>query len=356
MEAGLKYFLYGGLSAAFLLYGLSLLYGATGEILLAPMAAKLATRSTDTTVFLGLVMVSVGLGFKVAVAPFHVWAPETYQGAPAPSAALVASLSKIAGFFLLSKVSMVGWGEIGGSGAWGGFAPGWMPLWCVMAALSLVIGNLAALAQRGLRRLLAYSAIAHSGTLLIGVLSNDRGLGEAALVYYLVTYAAASLGAFAVVAVIERSSGTDAIVSLAGLGRRSPLVAVSLGVFLLSFAGIPPLSGFFGKFFLFSAALKPGGPGMGLLWLIVLALITSAVALYYYLAVLKQMFVVKVAADPGPVGIHWMTRILLILCVLAVLLPGLFPGWILNRIGPGAGALGRSTVSLPIESLTSTGR
>lgn len=332
VEAGMKYFLFGGVSAGFLLYGLSLLYGATGEIQLAPMAAKLASRSADTGVFLGMVMVSVGLGFKIAAVPFHLWTPETYQGAPAPSAALVASLSKIAGFFLLLKIAWVGWREIGGSGGWHRFSPGWMPVWCVMAALSMVIGNLAALAQRGLRRLLAFSAIAHSGYMLTGILSSDIRLGEPALFYYVVTYAVASLGAFAVVAVVERHCGSDAIEGLAGLGRRSPLVACALGVFLLSFAGIPPLAGFLGKFFLFAAALKTGGADLGLLWLVALALLMSAVALYYYLVVLKQMFVLKPKEGAPPVLIHLMTRILLVVCVLAVLLPGLFPNLIFSRL------------------------
>jgi NADH-quinone oxidoreductase subunit N len=327
-EAALKYFLIGGVSAAFLLFGLSLAYGLTGELNLSKMAMKFAGAKLDPLVIVAMLMIVVGFGFKVAAVPFHLWAPDAYQGAPTPSAAFIASGSKVASFFILAKVMMLGFAGAEGSGAWRGFAQGWVPILAMLAALSVVVGNLAAIAQSSVKRLLAYSAVAHAGYALVGLLANEKSDGLAAVLYYVTTYGLTTLGAFAVVTVVQEKAGDDRLETFAGLSKRSPLLAFCLMIFLLSLAGIPPLAGFFGKFYLFKAGLfvKGGGAAsLGLLWLVILALVMSAVSLYYYLQVLKQAFVADAPPDAVPLPISRVTGAMLILLAAAVVLLGLFP-------------------------------
>ena len=185
-EAALKYFLFGGMAASFTLFGLSLLYGLTGSLELRPIAAALQGKGLDPLLAVAMVMTVIGLGFKIAAVPFHLWAPDAYQGAPTPSAAFIASGSKVASFFILAKVMMVGFAGAEGNGAWRAFASGWVPLLAVVAGLSMLLGNLAALAQDNVKRLLAYSAIAHGGYALLGVLTHNQQ-GVASLVYYVLT-------------------------------------------------------------------------------------------------------------------------------------------------------------------------
>jgi NADH-quinone oxidoreductase subunit N len=334
-EAALKYFLFGGVSAAFLLFGLSLAYGLTAELNLARMAARIASVKVDPLLLAALLMIVVGFGFKVAAVPFHLWAPDAYQGAPTPSAAFIASGSKVAGFFLLAKVLMLGFAGAEGSGAWRGYAQGWVPILAALAALSVVVGNLAAIAQSSVKRLLAYSAVAHAGYALVGVLANRQSDGLAAVIYYAATYALTTVGAFAVVAVVQEKAGGDRLADFAGLSQRAPLLAVCLMIFLLSLAGIPPLAGFFGKFYLFKAGLfVPGGgtASLGLLWLVILALAMSAVSLYYYLQVLKQAFVAKAAADAPALPMSPATGVMLAALAGAVLLLGVFPTLLINPL------------------------
>ena len=327
-EAALKYFLFGGVSAAFLLFGLSLAYGLTAELNLSKMAMKFAGAKLDPLLIVAMLMIVVGFGFKVAAVPFHLWAPDAYQGAPTPSAAFIASGSKVASFFILAKVMMLGFAGAEGSGAWRGFAQGWVPVLAVLAAFSVIVGNLAAIAQNSVKRLLAYSAVAHAGYALVGVLAGDKADGLAAVIYYATTYALTTVGAFAVVAVVQEGAGDDRLAAFAGLSKRSPLLAFCLLIFLLSLAGIPPLAGFFGKFYLFKAGLfvKGGGTAsLGLLWLVVLAIAMSAVSLYYYLQVLKQAWVVDVGVDASPLPVSRATSVTLIVLAVAVLGLGVFP-------------------------------
>jgi NADH-quinone oxidoreductase subunit N len=294
-EAGLKYFFFGSAAAAFTLFGFSLVFGASGSLELRAIARALAGQPLDPLLAVALVMTLVGFGFKVAAVPFHLWAPDVYQGAPIPSAAWIASGSKVAGFFILAKLLLMGFAGLEGSGVWGRFVPGWMPVLAAMATGSMLLGNLAALVQTSVKRLLAYSAIAHAGYALLGILAHSTA-GVSSLVYYAVTYALATLGAFGVLSVVADRAGDVSLASLAGLSRRAPLLSGCLLVFLLSLAGVPPLAGFLGKFYLFAAALHTGAAGLGLLWVVALAIALSAVSLYYYLLVLKQVFVV----DPPP--------------------------------------------------------
>ncbi|MDO8539204.1 MAG: NADH-quinone oxidoreductase subunit N [Opitutaceae bacterium] len=328
-EAGLKYFLFGGISAAFLLFGFSLIYGLTGSIEFTEIAQQLRVQPTTPLLVVAVVMILVGFGFKAAAAPFHLWAPDAYQGAPATSAALIASASKLAGFTLFVRLLWHGAGPAAGSVSSFTGAPGWLPVAAVIAGLSLLLGNIAALAQSNVRRLLAYSAIAHAGALLLGVIAAGSA-GPAPLFYYAATYGLATIGAFGVIAMIDRISPCQRITDLAGLYRRSPLLAGCLFVYVLSLAGIPPLAGFFGKFAVFAAALKISGLGGPIGWLAVLAILLSAVALYYYLVILKQALVVPPANDAPRIAVPALAAITLVVVAALLVVLGIFPSRILT--------------------------
>jgi NADH-quinone oxidoreductase subunit N len=317
-EAALKYYLFGGMSAALMLFGFSYLYGLTGTTSLAGIAASLAQQGTTPLLVVALVLVAAGLGFKVAAAPFHLWAPDTYQGAPAPVATLIASGSKVASFAVLIALTS---GFVRPTAATP--APAWIVLLLWMAAASIVLGNLAALVQTSVRRLLAYSAIAHAGYMLLGIAAHTPQSGSAVL-YYALTYALTTLGAFGVIAIVERSAGSDRLDAFAGLSRRNPLLAGAMLIFLLSLAGIPPLVGFWAKFNLFAAVLRAPGAAHWSLALVALALGASAVSLYYYLQVLKRVYVAApVKTEPMPVSSLELATLVVI--ALAVVLLGVFP-------------------------------
>jgi len=323
-EAALKYFLFGGMSAAFTLFGLSLLYGLSGETNLSQIAAALRGKGLDPLLVVAIVTTIVGFGFKVAAAPFHLWAPDAYQGAPTPSAAFIASGSKVASFFVFANVMLLGFAGAEGKGGLRDYAPGWVPVLAIVAALSMILGNLAALVQTSVRRLLAYSAIAHAGYMLLGVLSHS-GPSLASVVYYALTYGLSTLGAFGVVSIVQQDSGGDTLADFRGLSRRAPLLAFCMLIFLLSLAGIPPLAGFFGKFYVFAAALGPGASNLGLLWLVILALAMSAVSLFYYLQVLKQIYVVEIPAVASPPKRFIVTPVILAVVAAGVIVLGCGP-------------------------------
>jgi len=327
-EAGLKYFLFGSTASAFTLFGISLIYGMTGATNLTAIAPKLG--AVTPLLAAGIVMTLIGFAFKVAAAPFHLWAPDTYQGAPASSAAFIASASKVASFFVLGKIILVGFGPAQGSAAWHAMVAGWAPLLAVLSALSILIGNLAALAQTNVRRLLAYSAVAHAGYTLLGLVVGGRE-GFSATLFYTTIYAFTLVGAFGVVGLVRRETGGDDFSHFAGLRQRSPWLAGCMAVFMLSLAGIPPLAGFFGKFYLFSAALH-GAANYGLLWLVALALLGSLISFYYYLLVLKVIFVDKTASDGPALQVDFLQRASIAVLALIVLLLGLFPGGLVWQI------------------------
>lgn len=331
-EAALKYFLFGGVSAAFTLFGLSLLYGLSGATNLGQIAAAIQVPKLDPLLSLAIVMTAIGFGFKVAAAPFHLWAPDAYEGAPEPSAAFIASGSKVASFFIFARVMMLGFHGAEGNAAWHDYVPGWLPVLAILAAVSMVLGNLVAIVQKSVRRLLAYSAIAHAGYMLLGVMSHG-GPGLAALLYYAFTYGLATLGAFGVVAVVRKQTGSDGLSDFAGLSRRAPLLALCMMIFMLSLAGIPPLAGFFGKFYVFSAVLGAPSRPFGLLWLVILALALSAVSLYYYLQVLKQIYVVESPATAAPTRISMVSQVTLVSVALAIVVLGCAPEWLIGKLG-----------------------
>ncbi len=323
-EAALKYFLFGGMSAAFTLYGLSLVYGLAGSTNLADIAHQMANvAKPEPLLVVALVMTIIGFGFKVAAVPFHLWAPDAYQGAPTPSAVLIASGSKVASFFVFARLLLVGFAGTGGGAGWHEFAAGWAPVVAILAAASMILGNLAAIVQSDVKRLLAYSAIAHAGYALLGLLAND-GAGVSSLVYYTVTYGLTVAGAFGVVMAVEKVTGGSKLADFAGLGRREPLISFCMMIFMLSLAGIPPLAGFFGKFYLFTA-VAGGAKNLGLIWLVFLAVAMSAVSLYYYLQVLKQIYVVPAREGVPAAAAPASGRVLISLLALAVVVLGCRP-------------------------------
>jgi NADH-quinone oxidoreductase subunit N len=327
-EAGLKYFLFGSTASAFTLFGISLIYGMSGATSLAAISAKLGTMTPLLAA--GIVMTLIGFAFKIAAAPFHLWAPDAYQGAPIPSGAFIASASKVASFFVLGKIVLVGFGPAQGAAGWQAMIAGWAPLLAALAALSILIGNLVALAQTNVRRLLAYSAVAHAGYTLLGLVAGGRE-GFSATLFYTTIYAFTLVGAFGIVALVRRETGGDDFPHFAALGSRSPLLAGCMAVFMLSLAGLPPLAGFFGKFYLFAAALRVGG-NHGLLWLVALALFGSLISFYYYLIVLKVIFVDKDSSNRPRLKLDLLQTSSIAVLAGIVLFLGMFPGGLVWKI------------------------
>ncbi len=337
-EGAMKYYLFGGMSAAFLLFGFSYLYGLAGStnlqrIMLATYGVNAAR--TSPLLYVALVMVAAGLGFKVAAVPFHLWAPDAYEGSPAPSAAFIASVSKVASFALLIGISTAAAHVFGGVRAampafggplprYIGFGPTWSVIVTLIAVASMVLGNLAALAQTSVRRLLAYSAIAHAGYILLALAYFSQSPVSAnAVMYYILTYGLTTLGAFGAVSIVERATGSDRMDAFLGLHERNPLLASELLVLFLSLAGIPPLVGFWVKFNLFAAVLKVG-TGAVPLALVALAIAMSAVSLYYYLQVLKRVYVMP-AVDKTPVRTSHVPMMVLQVITAGVVVFGCFP-------------------------------
>jgi NADH-quinone oxidoreductase subunit N len=334
-QASLKYFLFGGMSAAFLLYGFSILYGLASSTNLAVIGAALRSQPHNPLVFVAIVTVIIGFAFKIAAVPLHFWVPEVYQEAPAPSAAFIASGSKVASFIAFFQILCIGFAQARGSVGLSHFVSGWAPAIAAIALASMLLGNLVAIVQPRLRRLLAYSAIAHAGYMLLAMLAGTPQ-SLAALVYYVFTYALATLGVFVVLQAVEEPIGGDALENFSGLSRRSPLLSACLAVFLLSLAGIPPLAGFFGKFYLFVSLLRSAPGSRSFLWLVIVAIAMSAVSLYYYLRVLKRVYVSDVVEDAPKLDVPIVLSIVAAILAAAVILLGCNPNWLLRWI-PGIG-------------------
>jgi NADH-quinone oxidoreductase subunit N len=287
LEAGLKYLVVGGFGSAVLLFGSALVYGSTGEINFEQIGAT--AHSHDALYVAGLAMLIAGLGFKSSSAPFHMWTPDVYEGAPTPVTSFMAAATKTVALLVMLRVLVV---------AFPAEAHIWTIAVAVLCCASLAIGNLAALVQRRVKRILAYSSISHAGFMLIAI-ASDNELGAKALFYYLIPYAAMSLGAFAVVAARERELGTIVTLdNLAGFGWERPFLGSAMWVFMLGFAGFPFTGGFFGKFFVFSAAYEHGW-----VWLIIVGVVATAVSLYYYLGIIRAMYLRSSAElQLAPVG------------------------------------------------------
>jgi NADH-quinone oxidoreductase subunit N len=330
-EAALKYFLFGGMSAAFMLFGFSLLYGFSNSTNLVQIAGAIHASPLNPIVLLAIVTTVIGFGFKIAAAPFHFWAPDVYQGAPTPSAAFIASGSKVASFFVFFQVLVIGFAGAEGSATVHHFQSGWVPVIVTVAVASMLLGNLVAITQTSLRRLLAYSAVAHAGYMLLAFVAHSEQ-SLAALLFYVATYALATLGIFGILSVTEKQIGNDSISGLAGLSRRAPFLSACLFIFLLSLAGIPPLSGFFAKFLLFTSVLAVSAGSKLLIWLILFAIAMSAVSLYYYLRVLKSAFVADPPENATEVQAPVLLQIVVGLLAAGVVALGCAPDLILNQI------------------------
>lgn len=323
-EAGLKYFLLGSFATSFFLYGIALTFGATGSTNIAEIAAALPHSQTLGFASLAVAMVLIGIGFKVSAVPFQVWTPDVYEGAPSPVVALLSTAPKVAAFAVLLRIVF---------GAYSQLNAHWLLLIWIMAALSMTVGNLGALRQQSVKRMLAYSSIAHAGYTLVAFTALSQE-GIAAVMFYTAAYAAMNIGAFAVIS--HAGSYDDRLVSVAdyrGLAYRSPLLGGALAVFLLSLIGIPFTGGFFGKFYAFTAALHAGE-----VWLTVIGLVNSGVAAYYYLRLLMSIY--GKPADDAPIQLVPKLRgsltLALLLTVSAIFILGIFPGRILSIARSGA--------------------
>ena len=326
-EAAAKYLLVGGFASAFVLYGMALVYGAAGTTVIPDIAKNLtSSAASNPMLILGILLMGVGFAFKVSAAPFHMWTPDVYQGAPIPVTAFMSVGTKAAAFAMIVRVFASGLPHL---------APEWQTLLAFVAAASMVWGNLMAIAQSSLKRLLAYSGIAQAGYVLIGVVAGGSN-GLAAVLYYLFVYMFMNFGAFAVLTLLAGPDGDrDRFADLEGLGRRNPVLAVAMTIFMLSLAGFPPSVGFFGKLFLFTA-----GVSAGYLWLVVLAVLMSVVSVFYYVRVLVPIWSPSTRLDGVPAPLSSIATVWL--SGAASVLLGVWPTTLLI-----AGQLGANPINTP---------
>ena len=307
-ESGLKYFLFGAFTSTIMLYGFSLLYGFTAKTNIYELsAALLAGNVPALPILVALLLVLAGFGFKVSMVPFHFWSPDVYEGAPTPIAAFISVASKAAGFAVLMRVLLA---------VFPGVQSYWGPLIAVIAVFTMTLGNTLALAQRNIKRMLAYSSIAQAGYALIG-LATLSSAGVAGTIFYLLMYTVTNLITFGVVILASRVIGSDEIADYAGLSRRSPGLALAFLVGFLSLGGMPPFAGFFAKFFIFAAAVQAG-----LIWLAVIGVLNAIIGLYYYLTVLKVVYLYRSEHDTEPIVVPRAYALALGLCAIGVILIG----------------------------------
>src|SRR5512135_263089 len=318
-EAGMKYFLFGAFTSTIMLYGLSLLFGFTGQTSFSGISAALANLD-KLPVMVALVLVLVGFGFKVAAVPFHMWTPDVYEGAPTPITAFISVASKAAGFAVLIRFFLLVFGSV---------QQEWIGLIAALAVATMTVGNVLAISQKNIKRMLAYSSIGQAGYVLIGVAAVGT-LGTAAVFFYLAAYVLTNIAAFAVVEVVTNVTGSELIKDMAGFSRKSPGVTFGLLAAMLSLAGVPPLAGFFGKFYVFSAAVgyQAADPATGLIthplvWLAIVGVLNSIVALYYYLIILKVVYVDRSEADTTEVPVSSTLKIGLFIASAGMLIMGI---------------------------------
>jgi NADH-quinone oxidoreductase subunit N len=311
LEAGIKYLVIGALSSGVLLYGLALVYTATGTTSLDGIRAALAGQAPGPLAAAGVILVLLGVGFKITMVPMHVWTPDVYQGAPTPVTAFISVVSKSAGFIFAVRMFSFAFADL---------RQVWEPFVMVGAVLTMTVGNLTAIPQTSAKRMLAYSSISQAGYLLVGFLGTSAS-GTSALLFYLFVYTLANVGAFSAVIAFSSATGSDLLDDYAGLSRRSPLLALVFTFSLLSLAGIPPLGGFIGKLYLFSAAME-----RGYLWLVIVAALNSVVSLYYYLLVLKRMYITEAPAGAGRLRVSLPVKAVLLLTTVGTFWIGILPG------------------------------
>lgn len=325
-EASLKYLLLGALSSAVLLYGMALIFGFTGQTQLGEIALVLQAMSpqallTSPALLMGIVLLIAGFGFKIAAVPFQMWVPDVYEGAPTTVTAYLSVASKAAGFAIILRVFFSAFDIPWLSQDWG-------MIFAVLAVISMIIGNVVAIPQTNIKRMLGYSSIAQAGYLMVGLATFGFApasvtLGQSGIMFFLASYALTNLGAFTAIIIISNKINSDQIADYAGMGKRAPVLALALTLCLISLIGMPPAAGFMAKFYIFSAAVQ-----YGLLWLVGIAVLNSVISAYYYLRVVKVMWFGEPASDEG-VPSSGAPRLALLLCCLGVLVLGVIPGLVM---------------------------
>jgi NADH-quinone oxidoreductase subunit N len=333
-EAAVKYFLLGAFSLGILLYGMSLMYGLSGTTGLRTMAVAFAGQTGDARLMLAVILVVAGVGFKIAAVPFHMWAPDVYEGAPTPVTAFLSVGSKAASFAMLLRIFLEGLPSMSAD---------WRLLFESLSIVTMTVGNFAALTQTNVKRMLAYSSIAHAGYLLIGIVAGTPR-GVTATLIYLLIYSFMQLGAFAVIVLLRRRDVVgDELKDFSGLSFRSPFAAFAMLLFMLSLGGIPPTAGFMGKFWLFGAAIEAG-----YVWLAVIGVLNSAVSLYYYVRLIVFMYLKKETIGSEPVPSAPLT-VALAVAVAATILLGVYPRLLFELADMSARTLGAAGLTAAIR-------
>lgn len=326
-EAGIKFLLLSAMSSAVLLYGMVLIFGFTGTTQLSEIFERLGSSiESDVSfgspaLFLGVILIVAGFGFKISSVPFQMWVPDVYEGAPTPITAFLSVASKAAGFAVILRVFYLAFGEI---------SLDWGILFAALSALSMTVGNLVAIAQSNIKRMLAYSTIAQAGYLMVGVAAiavrapDGETLGPSSVLFYLVAYAVTNLAAFFAIIAITTRTGSDLISSFAGMGRRAPVLALVLAFAMVSLTGIPPTAGFMGKLYLFSAAVKSD-----LMWLVVVGVVNSVLSAYYYVKVIRMMYMERPESEE-PVTTTYVPQFAIYVSGIGILALGIFPRWLIE--------------------------
>ncbi len=318
-EAGLKYFLLGAFSTGFMLYGMALIYGATGTTRLykiAEVVGQMTIPSANILLVAGMLLMMTGFAFKIAAAPFHMWTPDVYEGAPTPMTAFMSAGPKAAGFAALLRLFLVALPTL---------QVEWSQVLWVLAVLTMTVGNITALRQDNIKRVLAYSSIAHAGYALVGFTAGNS-TGTAGILFYMLSYAFMNIGAFAVIILVAKKGETNGnVMDFAGLGAKRPLLALVMTIFLFSLAGMPPTAGFIGKFYLFSGAIQEG-----YIWLAIIGVLNSAASVYYYLRIMVYMYMKEPTEEFEWVQVTAPVTLALIIAVAGSLIPGIVPSIIME--------------------------
>ena len=336
LEAGVKYLILGALSSAFMVYGIALVYGTSGTMSFGVLLTKAGALADKPLFLLGLLLVVFGLAFKIAAFPLQIWAPDVYQGSPAPATAFLAVGSKAAGFVLLLRLLF--------SAVPPEIPAHWAKLLMVLSAITILYGNLCAIPQRNLKRLLGYSSIANAGYLLLGIAALSVS-GSTAILYYLGGYLFTTLAAFTVICVVMRHVEGDDISALAGLHQRSPLLAATLMLAMVSLAGIPPLAGFFGKFLLLKSVIE-AGPAY--YWLVGVALVGVVISMWYYFGVIRAIYWSEGAPDMSPIAVTPALKASLAVCLAGMFYLGLFPNSVVKCAGEAVKVLSQVPAGKPL--------
>ncbi len=315
-ESALKYFLLGAFATGFLLYGIALIYGASGSTKISFLVHNYGIISVSPFFWIGIGLLFIGLAFKVGGVPFHMWIPDVYQGAPTPVSGFMSTGGKAAAFAAIILVFLTSDTSLG---------DGVAKMIIIVSALSMIVGNIVAISQTNLKRMLAYSSIAHAGYILVGIAANNQ-IGKSGVIFYLFSYTFMNLGAFGILSLMEREEKNLSYDDYSGLGFRHPVLAAFMSIFLFSLAGIPPFAGFFGKYYVFVAAIDAG-----LTWLAILGVLMSVVSVYYYLRLIVVMYF-REGDQKLPVTISRASYAVIILCILAVIELGVYPSSLLSII------------------------